>query len=285
MSNLTQRIVVALALLPFVLWAFVAGGWALRGLLMATALVCFWEYGNVTVRTDKVARAALLVVGSGATVHALAAANDAFATLLVFNLAVIALGSLYVLRPGELPTAWPRLALLGFGVMYIGLGLWAVARLRDLGDTLDGAARAGPILAAFTATWANDTCAYFAGRFLGKHKMAPLISPKKTWEGFAGGALGSLAFLFTGRALFPDVFAFFTALDLVCIALPTAFLGPMGDLAESMWKRGFDTKDSGAILPGHGGMLDRIDAVLFVVPWSLFYLGSLKPALDRLLSG
>ncbi len=285
MSNLAQRIVVALGLLPFVLWMFVAGGWWLRGLLMATALICFWEYGQVTARNDKPARAALLVVGTGATVHALAAAGDAFATLLVFNLAVIALGSLYVLRPGELHTAWPRLALLGFGVMYIGLGLWAVARLRDLGDALEGAARAGPILAAFTATWANDTCAYFAGRFLGRHKMAPLISPKKTWEGFAGGAVGSLAFLFTGRALFPDVFAFFTAVDLVCIALPTAFLGPMGDLAESMWKRGFDTKDSGAILPGHGGMLDRIDAVLFVVPWSLFYLGSLKPAIDRVLGG
>lgn len=285
MSNLAQRILVALALLPFVLWTFVAGGWPLRGLLMATALVCFWEYGQVTARHDKVARGALMVVGSAATLHALAAGDDAFATLMVFNLAVIALGSLFVLRPGDLATAWPRLALLGFGVMYVGLGLWAVARLRDLGDTLEGAARAGPILAAFTATWSNDTCAYFAGRFLGKHKMAPLISPKKTWEGFAGGALGSLAFLFVGRALFPEVFAFFSAVDLVCIALPTAFLGPMGDLAESMWKRGFDTKDSGAILPGHGGMLDRIDAVLFVVPWSLFYLGSLKPALDRLLGG
>lgn len=285
MSNLTLRIVVALALLPFVLWMFVLGGWPLRGLLMATGIICFWEYGQVTAKGDAVARAALLIIGALATGHALAAANDAFATLLVFNLAVIALGSIYVLRPGELHTAWPRLALLGFGVVYIGLGLWAVSRLRDLGDTLEGAARAGPIMAAFTATWANDTCAYFAGRFLGKHKMAPQISPKKTWEGFAGGAVGSLAFLFAGRALFPELFSFFTALDLVCIALPTAFLGPMGDLAESMWKRGFDTKDSGAILPGHGGMLDRIDAVLFVVPWSLFYLGSVKPAVDRLLAG
>lgn len=282
MSNLTQRVAVALALLPFILWLFVQGGWPLRGLLMATALICLWEYGEVTARSDKVARAALLIVGALATGHALASTNE-LATLLVFNLAVIALGSVYVLRPGELHTAWPRLATLGFGVVYIGLGLWAVSRLRDLGDSLEGQARAGPIMAAFTATWANDTCAYFAGRFFGKHKMAAQISPKKTWEGFAGGALGSLGFLFLGQALFPAVFSYFTAVDLVCIALPTAFLGPMGDLAESMWKRGFDTKDSGAILPGHGGMLDRIDAVLFVVPWALFYLGSVKPQIDRLL--
>lgn len=282
MSNLAQRVAVALALLPFILWLFVLGGWPLRGLLMATALVCLWEYGEVTARTDKIARAALLIVGALATGHALASTNE-LATLLVFNLAVIALGSVYVLRPGELHTAWPRLATLGFGVVYIGLGLWAVSRLRDLGDALEGPARAGPIMAAFTATWANDTCAYFAGRFFGKHKMAAQISPKKTWEGFAGGALGSLGFLFAGQALFPTVFSYFTAIDLVCIALPTAFLGPMGDLAESMWKRSFDTKDSGAILPGHGGMLDRIDAVLFVVPWALFYLGSVKPQVDRLL--
>lgn len=285
MSNLTQRILVAVLLLPFVLWLFVLGGWPLRGLLMVAAFISFWEYGEVTARSDKVARAALLLVGCAATGHALAAQGNDFATLLVFNLAVIALGSVFVLRPGELQSAWPRLATLGFGVIYVGLGLWAVARLRDMGDALEGAARAGPIMAAFTATWANDTCAYFAGRFFGKHKMAAQISPKKTWEGFAGGALGSLGFLFAGKAVFPEVFSFFTAVDLVCIALPTAFLGPMGDLAESMWKRGYDTKDSGAILPGHGGMLDRIDAVLFVVPWSLFYLGTVKPSIDRLLGG
>lgn len=283
MSNLTQRVIVALGLLPLVLWLFVLGGWPLRGLLLVTAFICFWEYGEVTARADKVARAALLIIGCVATGHALASEHNDFATLLVFNLGVIALGSVYVLRPGELATAWPRMATLGFGVVYVGLGLWAVARLRDMGDALEGAARAGPIMAAFTATWANDTCAYFAGRFLGKHKMAAQISPKKTWEGFAGGALGSLAFLFAGKALFPTLFSFFSAVDLVCIALPTAFLGPMGDLAESMWKRGYDTKDSGAILPGHGGMLDRIDAVLFVVPWSLFYLGTLKPLVDSLL--
>ena len=126
---------------------------------------------------------------------------------------------------------------------------------------------------------ANDTCAYFAGRAFGKHKLAPLLSPKKTWEGFAGGFVGTLGFLFAGKALFPETFAGLTSTDLVLLGVPSAFLGPVGDLAESLLKRNYDVKDSGNILPGHGGMLDRIDAAFFVCPWVLCYLVALKPLL------
>jgi phosphatidate cytidylyltransferase len=281
-SNLAKRLLSALVLLPPAIWTFIEGGWWLRGLAFAVALVCFWEYGEVTSRNDWRSRIALLIVGGGSTALALLL-HDAVASLLVLYISLILLAATFVLKPGDMHTAWPRLAVLYFGVVYIGIGLWSVSRLRDFGDPLQGVARGGPLLAAFTATWANDTCAYFAGRAFGKHKMAEAVSPKKTWEGFAGGLVGTLVFLLVGRLLFPNLFAAITWIDAICIGIPASFFGPIGDLAESMWKRGYEVKDSGAIIPGHGGMLDRIDAVFFVVPWTLFYLSVLKPFIDNAL--
>jgi phosphatidate cytidylyltransferase len=116
----------------------------------------------------------------------------------------------------------------------------------------------------FIVSWANDTLAYFAGRFLGKRPLAPRISPKKTWEGFWGGAAGSIAGAVAVKLLFlPAV----SIPAVVVVGAGAAVLGPLGDLSESMLKRAAGVKDSGRVIPGHGGLLDRIDAVLFVAPW------------------
>lgn len=282
MSNLAQRLLTAAVLLPIVIFCFIVGGWVLRGLILAAALVGLWEYGNIVAREDKRAKLALVVVGTAATLLSLVA-TSAVQGALIMQLSMIVLASLFVLAPGQFDTAWPRLTLLSFGVLYVGLGLSTVSHLRELGDAMTGGARGGYILVAFTATWANDTSAYFAGRAFGKHKMAEAISPKKTWEGFVGGAFGTLLFLVAGRFLFPAVFQAISYVDMVLVTIPAAFLGPMGDLAESMLKRNFGVKDSGKILPGHGGILDRIDAVLFVAPWTLAYFVGIKPLVDKLL--
>lgn len=282
MNNLLLRILSAALLLPPLITAFIFGGWWLRGIVLFAAVVGLWEYGRIVAKNSQRDRIALLVVGSIATTLSLII-DDAVSAILVLQLATMALASMFVLSPGDLVDAWKRMGVLAFGVIYIGLSLLCVSRLRDLGETHSGVGRGGYILVAFTATWANDTCAYFAGRAFGKHKMSATISPKKTWEGFAGGALGTLAFLVAGRALFPAVFEGITFVDMVLIALPVSFLGPMGDLAESMLKRGYDVKDSGNIIPGHGGILDRLDAVFFVAPWTLTYFVVIKPHIDALL--
>ena len=123
------------------------------------------------------------------------------------------------------------------------------------------------------------TFAYFAGRAFGKHKLYEKVSPKKTWEGFAGGAIGAVASLFITRALFPDAFGHFTTLDLLFIGVPAAALAPAGDLAESLLKRNYGVKDSGNTIPGHGGVLDRVDALFFVAPWVLLYATGIRPLL------
>jgi phosphatidate cytidylyltransferase len=123
----------------------------------------------------------------------------------------------------------------------------------------------GWVILAFVVTWANDTFAYFAGHLFGKHKLLERISPAKTWEGFAGGVLGSVVGALVTRWLLLG--GELSVAAAAGIGLGGAVLGPLGDLAESMIKRGAGVKDSSRIIPGHGGLLDRIDALLFVGPW------------------
>ncbi len=121
------------------------------------------------------------------------------------------------------------------------------------------------VIMAFVVTWANDTAAYFTGHAIGRHPLFARISPKKTWEGFVGGVGGSVLGALVVRWL---LFSGSLGLGLaVLVGLGASVLGPLGDLAESMVKRAAGVKDSGRTIPGHGGLLDRIDALLFVAPW------------------
>jgi len=139
---------------------------------------------------------------------------------------------------------------------------------------LHGLPRLGPrlLLFALVITWASDTTAYFVGRAIGKHPLAPHISPKKTWEGSLAGLLGSL--------LAAYAFHFWLAipiLHLLAMATLGNVAGQLGDLLESACKRSAGVKDSGGLLPGHGGILDRIDALILCIPVIWYYLVLVNP--------
>lgn len=285
MSNLQLRLLSTAVLLPIVIAAFVMGGWIMRGVLLFAAAASFFEYGAVVAKDDRPARAILVVAGVVVTLIGMVTTSPVIAVL-ALQVAFFALAALFVLRPGpDLAVTFRTFALLGFSVLWIAPGVSALGRLRDMGDVLvqqsGGASSASAclLLVALGGTWSNDSAAYFAGRFLGRHKMSGAISPKKTWEGFFGGILGPFLFLFIGKTFFADTFAPLTTMDVVIVSLPIAILGPIGDLCESLWKRAYDVKDSGNLIPGHGGMLDRIDAVFFVAPWVLAYFAGIKPLL------
>jgi phosphatidate cytidylyltransferase len=149
-----------------------------------------------------------------------------------------------------------RLLASAFGVFYVGGLLTALPLLqRDLPQ--------GPLWVTVTiaVTFANDTGAYFTGRALGRHKLAPAISPGKTVEGAIGGLVGGTGMMLLARATF---FPMLTLADALAIGVASGVLGPSGDLLESLLKRAAGAKDSGRLIPGHGGVLDRIDALLFV---------------------
>jgi phosphatidate cytidylyltransferase len=144
------------------------------------------------------------------------------------------------------------------GLLYVSLPM-AMLSLIAFGS---GHFEPGRVFFLIFLVWAADTGAYFAGKNLGKHKLAPRISPGKTWEGWAGGALLTLVVGWSAGYFLPDI----PLSHRLVAAGVVAIFGPLGDLAESMLKRSAGVKDSGTFLPGHGGLLDRFDAFLLVLP-------------------
>lgn len=149
-------------------------------------------------------------------------------------------------------------------MIYIALPFFLFGHLEMSQDNMTHAA-----LGMFVIIWGNDTLAYLVGSMIGKHKMFPNISPKKSWEGFIGGLLGALA---VGVLLF-YIYEGSSLVNWLIYSVMISFFATFGDLFESIIKRKFDVKDSGTIIPGHGGMLDRFDSFLFAAPAAyIFYL-------------
>lgn len=155
--------------------------------------------------------------------------------------------------------------------LYGTLGFVALALLRLLQDGL------AYVLLPLVISWMSDTGAYFSGYFFGKHKMAPIISPKKTWEGFFGGwvvSVGCSALFGVLYQSIAHVQLAVTPLQMAILAVPLAPLSVCGDLLASKIKRHYGIKDYGNIMPGHGGVMDRFDSVLLIAPvlWGLLWL-------------
>jgi phosphatidate cytidylyltransferase len=176
----------------------------------------------------------------------------------------IGLGSLLLLSRTPLEEVIPALGILGFGIPYFAVPIASLHHLKRVDPWL--------VFLLMAIVWLGDSAAFYAGSRLGRHKMAPVISPKKSWEGAAAGFLTSVAAA--------AVWSWFRLgridLGLLGIAALTAVAAQVGDLVESMIKRGAGVKDSGNVLPGHGGALDRMDAMLFAAPVLLIGLWLLR---------
>lgn len=128
------------------------------------------------------------------------------------------------------------------------------------------------LLLLFILVWINDTFAYLSGRALGKHKLWERISPKKTWEGFWGGAIMTIVAAALCGLFAADYFGGFSWIVMALLGMVVSVAGTLGDLVESLLKRTVGVKDSGNIIPGHGGILDRIDSILLVIPATLIFI-------------
>lgn len=184
----------------------------------------------------------------------------------------------YELLPRDRSASLQSWALTFTGAVYIGWLLSAFIMLRQLDTPLRGgllAPLAIPPGAAWlflvlAITWIQDSAAYFVGRSLGRTRMAPILSPKKTWEGFAGGLAASLLTAVVAVLLLGLPIGYLAA---ALIGAAAGVAGPLGDLGESLVKRQIGVKDSGNLIPGHGGILDRMDSLLFTGP--VIYYGVL----------
>jgi phosphatidate cytidylyltransferase len=185
-------------------------------------------------------------------------------TTIALLLVVVATGLYFLFRFRDLPSVAGRYAGTVTGIVYAGFLTTYLAKLKLIDPYRGG----DTVLIVLIVAWLADTGGYFAGRFLGNAKLYEAVSPKKTWAGAWGGLAGSVV----GVAALKLISAhFLTWVDVALIAIPGGILGQLGDLTESLIKRSVGVKDSGGLLPGHGGILDRIDAVLFIAPYVYGY--------------
>jgi len=156
--------------------------------------------------------------------------------------------------------AFPAWAWTFAGILYVGWLLGYLVALRGIEDGRNW------VFYALFCTFGSDTAAFFIGRAIGKHKLAPSISPGKTWEGAIGGLLGAVAISFVFLLPTPvSLASYLSWWQTVALALLVSISGQVGDLAESLFKRNVGAKDSGTLFPGHGGILDRMDSVIFAI--------------------
>jgi phosphatidate cytidylyltransferase len=263
---LIQRLVAAAIGLAFLLPAVIFGGeLAVEIIVPLAALVCLYEYGAMAFPGDRPSQG-VVGIGWAALYGAILYAPPEG---ILVALAAVTVGAMMfaTFRPLDLERAADRLGRLLLGVFWIGL----LAFLVLLRRSEHGLAWVFLVLAS---SWLGDTGGYFAGKYLGRRPLYPLVSPKKTWEGVFGGITLATVGAFCVRAAgLPEL----SVLDCLVLGPMLCGLGVVGDLSESLLKRAFQVKDSGIIMPGHGGLLDRIDSVIFVAPalyaWLIFVEG------------
>ena len=283
-AELRARILVAAAGIPLALWLIHLGGWYLGALLIVAAAIGTHEFYAVAsagaarpVRWLGVPAAALLVV---LAVHdpVFAEWGDRGLALVTILVLLTACAVVFFRRIDEEPLLSASATVLG--ALYTGGTLSFAVLLRSLPETM-GTIPVHPwegtllVFLPLAITWAGDTAAFFVGRSIGRTRLAPQVSPGKTVEGGVGGLAASLAvgvaagFLLDGFGTVP-----LSPLAGGVIGLVLGAAAQVGDLAESVLKREAGVKDSGAILPGHGGVLDRLDALFFTLPlaYGLFIL-------------
>ena len=266
MTSLVSRLVVVAVLLPLVVGVAYLGGWWLFALALAGGLLALHELYMMARQLRPLVIAgylglvlALLGLELGDTVWMLGGMlSTLFFSFVVFGLSDVR------------PSATASFGLTLLGVVWVGGGLGFLLAVRDTPEHGFWA-----VMAVLFTVFAADTAAFFVGRAFGRHRMAPAISPAKSWEGFVGGMVAAMATAFL--VLYKDRDAFLTIPEMLLLGAAVALASVFGDLFESAVKRDLQVKDSGRVLGGHGGVLDRLDSLLWAGPAAFFVILAVYP--------
>lgn len=244
-----KRLLTALALIAVAIYLIVwAPSWLFLIAATVMGLVCYSEYSDL-VAGHSIQRPGIFGVLAGLLI--LFSPGNAVPGLSL--LVIIALAA--ALRYTDLRDVLPQVACSFLGALYTFSPWHFAVLLRGMSIHW--------LLFALALNWAGDSAAYYVGKSFGKHKLAPIVSPKKSWEGAVGSVAGSVLFGLVYLGYFMPTVSFW---KIALMAIAGNVAGQFGDLAESAMKRGAGVKDSGHLLPGHGGMLDRVDSSLFALP-------------------
>jgi len=267
LGNLAARALVALVALPPLIAAiYLESSHYVWGIVMLASIIAMYEYLAMGLSSE-IDRRVSLVIGVASCSILYWVPMQYNAALLALVVAFVPTALYYVFRFGEMSDVADRLNTSVLAILYGGILFAFIPLLKRFPQGGD------LILLILMTAWLSDTGGYFAGKHLGKKKLYPAVSPNKTWAGSLGGVvavlLGCAVFKFYRLPTMP-----WATLFLLCG--PGAVIGQLGDLCESLIKRSRNVKDSGSILPGHGGILDRVDAVLFIAPYFFVVLTLLK---------
>ncbi|MBI5474376.1 MAG: phosphatidate cytidylyltransferase [Ignavibacteriae bacterium] len=289
MTNLTQRVLVALVAVPLIVFLSVQGGWYFYAMVAFIATLGLHEFYTLAVKKGTQAQVLVGLVFGFCIVTVflwvrvrpmgwLWTGSQALAFLFLVFTAIIFTIELFRNKGSALLNVATTI----LGVSYVSLFLGSLIGIRELlaagpvpttsasstafqAETIDHGG--ATIISIFVAIWMCDSLAYFAGRMFGRHKLFERVSPNKTWEGAIAGYLGAdMTFIAAQQFVLP----YMTVVDAFICGSIVGVFGQIGDLAESLLKRDAGVKDSSALIPGHGGVLDRFDSLIFVSP--LLYL-------------
>ena len=277
-NNLIKRIVMAAIFGPIIIWICYQGGMWLFGMVMFFALLAIIEFlinenyrpKNFFFWLGLIFVALLITSRYGGITEEIIGKQilfNATTGLIFFFLISSMIFSVGRLSPQELFSKHSRLF---WGIFYVGM-LYPYVYLLGItyNQTTNSNVEGGDwLLLLFAILWVGDTTAMWVGKQWGKHKLAPAVSPHKTVEGFIGGILGAVL---VGVIMYFWKFSQIAWYHILIVAVGCSVFGQLGDLVESMWKRSLGIKDSSAIIPGHGGVLDRFDSLLFAAPFLFFY--------------
>jgi phosphatidate cytidylyltransferase len=270
--NLAIRIATSAVVAPGVIYLVYRGGWLMAVMFSIVAVISALEYYEITMKGwSPAAWVGIAVTGAFPLLPMTGDrwGNAAFFITVAFGM----FAWTYHMVRGPLKEGPQLVSHLVTGMVYSAAGPTSLVALQLLGGDENGGHW---VMVVLYLTFLNDTFAYFTGRAIGKRKLYPEVSPNKTWEGFFGGMIGATAGLFVFRWL---GFHSLTVVDVLILSAAGGLMGPLGDFSESMLKRAYGVKDSGKIIPGHGGILDRIDAVIFNAPIVFLYAYFLRPLL------
>lgn len=279
MKNLLYRVITAVILLPIVISLFLYGGIWLKILLALVGALCALEVANMVMPKSSLASGVGLLSFLGLMIPVvffppIVAAACGAISIVVLNIVVLFNATIQ-------DKSFEKLCAVYFFNAYVFAGLNSLFLLQNNHEFLPRHQGLGLIFLACISTWGNDTFAYFSGKAMGKNPLFKTVSSKKTWEGFLGGACGGILLSFLllkwGQSFALNIFTELSFIDFAFIALPSVFLAPLGDLCESKLKRMYQCKDSSNILPGHGGLLDRIDGLIIVLLWTAIFAFIIRP--------